>query len=78
MSWWDATYIHEVCLKKEASSSIFKADRVKYIGSFVMDQGIILDPQKMEPILNMLTPEDKPALQVFLCVVKYLVQFMPN
>ena len=41
----------------------FKVDRVKYVGTYVMAQGFIPDPEKIEAIVNMPKPEDKPGLQ---------------
>ena len=56
----------------------FKVNRVKYVGNYVTDKGLVSDPDKIEAIINMPIPDDKPALQRLLGMVKYLSQFIPN
>ena len=56
----------------------FKVDRIKYVGNYVTAEGLVPDPEKIEAIINMPKPEDKPGLQRFSGMVKYLAQFIPN
>ena len=51
---------------------------VAYVGKIISAQGIKPDPNKINAILEMQTPTDKPAVQRLLGMVNYLSEFIPN
>ena len=49
-----------------------------YMGNIITSKGLRLDDAKTEAITNMPMPEDRPALQRVLGMVKYLSQYIPH
>ena len=56
----------------------FKMSQVSYMGNIVTATGLKPCPKKIDAIVNMPTPADKPALQRLLGMIRYLAQFIPN
>ena len=51
---------------------------VKYLGHIISAEGIAVDPEKLEDLINMPTPEDRAAVQRLLGSLTYLAKFIPN
>ena len=51
---------------------------VRYCGHVISEDGIKLDPKKVEAITNMAAPTCKAKLQTILGMANYLVKFAPN
>ena len=56
----------------------FKLSQVSYMGNVISAAGLQACPKKIDSILNMPVPSDKPALQRLLGMIRYLAQFIPN
>ena len=56
----------------------FQVSQVLYMGNLISAEGLKPDRSKIEAILDMPTPEDKPALQRLLGMVKFLSPYIPN
>lgn len=56
----------------------FKKDEVSFIGHRLTKEGLKPDPNKVTAILNMKKPDDVPALQRLLGMVKYLSKFLSD
>lgn len=56
----------------------FKVPEVHYVGHVLSESGLKPDPSKINTIINMPEPQDKPTLQKFLWTVNYLTKFTPN
>ena len=51
---------------------------VKFMGHLLTSEGLKPDPDKIQAILQLPEPEDRPALKRFLGMVTYLSKFMPR
>ena len=51
---------------------------VKFMGHLLTSEGLKPDPDKIQAILQLPEPEDRPALKRFLGMVTYLSKFMPH
>ena len=51
---------------------------VKFMGHLLTSEGLRPDPDKIQAILQLPEPEDRPALKRFLGMVTYLSKFMPH
>lgn len=56
----------------------FKLKEVKYFGHIFSEDGIKIDPNRTDSIVNMKSPTSKKELQIFLGMVNYLRKFIPN
>ena len=56
----------------------FKRTEVTYMGHIVTSDGLRPCPKKIEAIVGMPCPTDRPALLRFLGMIKYLAQFIPG
>ena len=56
----------------------FKIKEVKYLGHIISEEGIKIDPEKVEDIINMPQPEDRAGVQRLLGSLNYLAKFIPN
>ena len=63
-------------LKKE--KCYLKQNSVKYLGHIISSQGMQPDPEKVEAIRSMPSPEDKQGVQRLLGLVNWLARFIPN
>ena len=52
--------------------------QVKYFGHLLTNEGLKPDPEKVEAIRRMESPENKGELETFLGMVNYLAKFAPN
>ena len=51
---------------------------VNFIGHHLTQEGLVVDPNKVEAILSMPTPHDVPSLKRILGMVTYLEKFLPH
>ena len=58
--------------------SIFRCEKIKYLGYLVSQNGIEPDPEKFDPITKASDPDSKPALQSILGSLQYYSRFVPN
>lgn len=56
----------------------YKLKEVKYFGHIFSEQGMKIDPERINAIINMKSPNNKKELQMFLGMVNYLRKFIPN
>lgn len=56
----------------------YKLKEVKYFGHIFSENGMKIDPERVNAIVNMKTPKNKKELQIFLGMVNYLRKFIPN
>lgn len=56
----------------------YKLSEVKYFGHIFSEKGMKIDPDRVNAILNMKSPNNKKQLQIFLGMVNYLRKFIPN
>eukprot|EP00794_Sanderia_malayensis_P007649 gene7649-8489_t len=56
----------------------FKCKEVSFIGHTLTQNGLQIDPAKVEAITNMEKPQDVAGIQRFICMVKYLAKFLPR
>lgn len=56
----------------------YKLKEVKYFGHIFSADGMKIDPSRVEAIVNIKSPINKKELQIFLGMVNYLRQFVPN
>lgn len=52
--------------------------RVHYMGHVLTKEGLSLDPERVEDILQVPTPQNRKDLQVFLGMVNFVARFVPN
>ncbi|CAG7819693.1 unnamed protein product, partial [Allacma fusca] len=52
--------------------------KIKYLGMIFSDEGVQVDPEKIEPILNFELPKDVKCLQQFLGMFQYYREYMPR
>ena len=65
-------------VKFNATKIQFKVASVLYMGNRVTAEGLKPDEAKVKAIQEMPQPDDRPALQRFLGMVKYLAQYIPD
>lgn len=65
-------------IKLNANKFHFKCEEISFIGHRLTKDGLKPDPNKINAILNMPRPEDVPAIQRLLGMVKYLSKFLNN
>eukprot|EP00795_Rhopilema_esculentum_P011852 gene11852-2396_t len=56
----------------------FKCDEVSFIGHTLTQNGLKIDPAKVEAITKMSKPKDVAGVQRFIGMVKYLAKFLPR
>lgn len=56
----------------------YKLKEVKYFGHIFSEEGMKIDPERVNAITNMKSPTNKKELQIFLGMVNYLRKFIPN
>lgn len=56
----------------------YKLKQVKYFGHIFSADGMKIDPDRVEAILKIKSPNNKKELQIFLGMINYLRQFVPN
>jgi hypothetical protein len=61
-----------------SSKCQIKMGRVSFFGSVYSTDGITPDPEKVESLKNMPTPQDKDELQRFIGLMTYLSSHIPN
>ena len=55
-----------------------RVTQVIYLGHKPIEGGVLPDQSKVEAILNMPAPQDKPGVQRLLGMVNYLAKFIPG
>ena len=68
----------ELNLKLNKEKSKIQTSELSYIGHLLTRDGVKLDPQKVNAMKELNTPEDKKELQRFMGMVNYLAKFIPN
>nr|XP_037290834.1 uncharacterized protein LOC119186244 isoform X1 [Rhipicephalus microplus] len=53
-------------------------ESVRYLGHILTRDGLSLDPQRLEDILQVQTPSNQKELQTFLGMVNFVSRFIPN
>ena len=53
-------------------------ERVKYVGHELSQDGLRPTEERIQAIVDLPTPTDKPALQRFLGMIGYVGKFIPN
>ena len=56
----------------------FKCSKVSFIGHVMTKEALKPDPRKVEAIIKMDCPNDVPAVQRFIGLVKYLAKFLQD
>ena len=56
----------------------FWLDRVNFLGHVILSQGVTVDPQKVEAILNWQAPTNQTEVRSFLGLVGYYRRFIKN
>jgi len=56
----------------------YRVKEIKYLGEIISDKGVHTDPDKVEAVKNMRTPQVKTDLQRFFGTLNYLRKFIPN
>ena len=51
---------------------------MKFVGHVFSGEGVKADPEKIEAILQMPSPQDKTELRRFMGMINYLGKFVPN
>lgn len=57
---------------------VFEVKKLKFLGHVISANGMELDPEKVQAIEKLKTPENKTELQRLLGMVTYLAKFIPN
>lgn len=70
--------IDEVGLKLNQEKCQFNQESVKFLGHVLSSKGLSPDPEKIEAIKNLKTPENVEQLQRILGMTKYLSKFINN
>ena len=68
----------EVGLKLNKSKCVMGVTELVFIGDLLTNEGVKPDPSKIDAIVNMDRPIDKPGLQRFLGMVNYLARYIPD
>lgn len=56
----------------------YKLKEVRYFGHIFSEKGMKIDPERVNAIINMKSPNNKKELQIFLGMVNYLRKFIPH
>ncbi len=56
----------------------YRVSQIKYLGEIISDEGVRPDPEKVEAITHMPTPQNKTDLQRFFGMLNYVRKFIPN
>lgn len=56
----------------------FQVPKIKFLGHMLSEQGVEIDPEKVEAINKLREPENKKELQRIIGMVTYLAKFIPN
>ncbi|XP_042145244.1 uncharacterized protein K02A2.6-like [Ixodes scapularis] len=56
----------------------FLQQSVRYLGHIVTNEGLALDPGRLQDILEVKEPKNRKELQVFLGMVNFVARFVPN
>lgn len=79
---WDSIHLLKLLAAKghNVSKETFQFVRtqVKYVGHLISDQGLLLDPERFQSILNFPQPQTKRQLRGFLGLVGYHRNWIPN
>ena len=67
-----------VNLKLNPTKSLICKQQVKYVGHILSHEGLRPTQERVQAIIDMPTPADKPALQRFLGMMEYVGKFIPN
>ena len=70
--------LREIGLKLAVHKCRYKLPEVRYIGHILSSEGIKPDPEKVQAIVKMPTPENTGDILRFMGMVKYLAKFVPN
>ena len=65
-------------LKLSKEKSRFKCEEVSFIGHTLTQNGLKIDPAKVDAITKMNKPKDVAGVQRFIGMVKYLAKFLPR
>lgn len=68
----------EVNLKMNKSKLRLCLTQVPFMGFLLTNNGVVVDPKKVQAIMNMPCPEDKKAVKRLLGSFNYLARFMPQ
>lgn len=69
---------HHAGLTLNKSKCVFQSKEVKFLGHILSEDGLKIDPEKVEAIQKLETPSDKKQLLRLLGMVTYLSKFVPN
>lgn len=70
--------LQQAGLKLNEKKCLFGSTEVVFLGHLFSQEGVKLDPSKIEAIRNMPTPKSKNDLQRLLGMITYLGKFIPN
>ena len=62
-------------MNAKLSKCEFYRDRIQYLGHFISEEGISMDPEKIEAIMNWLTPRNVTDVRSFMGLVGYYRRF---
>jgi hypothetical protein len=65
-------------LKLNAKKMKVKLDEMPFIGHVLTNQGLKIDPRKIEAVTNMTIPKDANDIMRFLGMVQYCAKFLPK
>ena len=65
-------------LSLNPQKSLFALDEGKLLGNIVTQDGVKIDPKRVEVINNIPLPRNKKEVQVFLGRINFLRRFIPN
>ena len=51
--------------------------RISFLSEIISQQGVSTDPNKVQVLINMLSPMMEKVQQPFLCILSYLSKFSP-
>ena len=60
------------------SKCVFGATNLEYLGHMVTPQGILPLPSRVKTVMELPTPDSRPALQRFLGLINYYHRFLPG
>ena len=68
----------QVNLKLNKQKVELRVNEVKYVGHVISKDGLKVDPEKVNAIVNMPAPTDVQSVRRFLGLVQYVAKFIPN
>ena len=68
--------LREHQLYAKLSKCDFDRDRIQYLGHIISDEGISVDPKKIEAIMNWATPRNVTDVRSFMGLVGYYMRFI--